>query len=146
MTPLIYRSKVVVSHHCPKNRSKRYRLLPSPVDIKTLGIPPVRLSRSAKPPFNNFILTDLLFFHHMSGDTYNLVRSRYGFVAKYSDNIQHREVEKNIARAFSYTAEDLSALPEKANLGLSCGNPVGFANLKEVWLCYLVQRAPTIRF
>ncbi|OJI88457.1 hypothetical protein ASPTUDRAFT_183383 [Aspergillus tubingensis CBS 134.48] len=67
----------------------------------------------------------------MSGDTYNLVQARYGSIAKYSDTTLQREVEENIARAFGYTAEDLSALPEKANLGLSCGNPVGFANLKE---------------
>lgn len=82
----------------------------------------------------------------MSGDTYNLVQARYGSIAKYSDTTLQREVEENIARAFGYTAEDLSALPEKANLGLSCGNPVGFANVKEVWLCYLVLRAPTNRF
>ncbi|OJZ81724.1 hypothetical protein ASPFODRAFT_65117 [Aspergillus luchuensis CBS 106.47] len=55
----------------------------------------------------------------MSGDTYNLVQSCYGFVAKYSDNIQHREVEKNCAAR------------EGKNLGLSCGRPVGFANMKE---------------
>lgn len=98
-----------------------------------------------KPPLT-IDLTDLLFFHDMSGDTYNLVQTRYGSIAKYSDNTQSSEVEENIARAFGYTAGDLSALPEKANLGLSCGNPVGFANLKEVWLCYLVPRAPTNRF
>ncbi|KAA8650908.1 uncharacterized protein ATNIH1004_003598 [Aspergillus tanneri] len=36
-----------------------------------------------------------------------------------------------IALALRLTAEDLSSLPEKTNLGLCCGNPVGFANVKE---------------
>lgn len=67
----------------------------------------------------------------MSGDLYNLVQSRYGAIAKQSINTQ-RSKEENIARAFGYSAEDLSELPEKTNLGLSCGNPVGFANVKEV--------------
>ncbi|CAK39151.1 uncharacterized protein An05g01160 [Aspergillus niger] len=76
----------------------------------------------------------------MARDTYNLVQSRYGDIAKYSLNTQQSKVEDNIARAFGYTAEDLKVLPEKANLALSCGNPVGFANLKEVWLSSLVPR------
>ncbi|KAI2910060.1 hypothetical protein CBS63078_4192 [Aspergillus niger] len=67
----------------------------------------------------------------MARDTYNLVQSRYGDIAKYNLNTQQSKVEDNIARAFGYTAEDLKVLPEKANLALSCGNPVGFANLKE---------------
>ncbi|GLA02192.1 hypothetical protein AnigIFM60653_001593 [Aspergillus niger] len=67
----------------------------------------------------------------MAKDTYNLVQSRYGGIAKHSLNTQQSKVEGNIARAFGYTAEDLKVLPEKANLALSCGNPVGFANLKE---------------
>ncbi|GES59017.1 hypothetical protein ATETN484_0003023900 [Aspergillus terreus] len=68
----------------------------------------------------------------MSGDTYNLVQSRYGDIAKQSNDTQHKK-EEDIARAFGYTADDLSSLPEKTNLGLSCGNPVGFANVKEVY-------------
>lgn len=70
----------------------------------------------------------------MSEDTYNLVQSRYGDIAKQSNDTQHKK-EEDIARAFGYTADDLSSLPEKTNLGLSCGNPVGFANVKEV--CFL---------
>ncbi|KAG2415446.1 hypothetical protein HFD88_006637 [Aspergillus terreus] len=66
----------------------------------------------------------------MSEDTYNLVQSRYGDIAKQSNDTQHKK-EEDIAKAFGYTADDLSSLPEKTNLGLSCGNPVGFANVKE---------------
>ncbi|KAJ5731741.1 UbiE/COQ5 family methyltransferase [Penicillium malachiteum] len=67
----------------------------------------------------------------MSSDTYNLVQSRYGDIARQSYTIQQDEKEEQIARAFGYSAEDLSSLPEKTDLGLSCGNPVGFANMKE---------------
>ncbi|PYH40449.1 arsenic resistance protein ArsH [Aspergillus saccharolyticus JOP 1030-1] len=67
----------------------------------------------------------------MSNDTYNLVQSRYGDIAKQTYTTQQHEKEEQIARAFGYSAEDLSSLPEKTNLGLSCGNPVGFANVKK---------------
>lgn len=36
-----------------------------------------------------------------------------------------------LAMALGYSAEDLAALPEGANLGLSCGNPTAMASLKE---------------
>ena len=74
----------------------------------------------------------------MSNETYNLVQSRYGDIAKKSHTTQQHEKEEQIARAFGYSAEDLSSLPEKTNLGLSCGNPVGFANMKEVWWAQLI--------
>ncbi|KAB8229546.1 hypothetical protein ETB97_010083 [Aspergillus alliaceus] len=67
----------------------------------------------------------------MCDDTYSFVQSRYGDIAKQSNNAQQHDKEEEIARAFGYSAEDLSSLPEKSNLGLSCGNPVGFANVKE---------------
>lgn len=66
----------------------------------------------------------------MCDNTYNLVQSRYGDIAKQSNNGQQHDTEEEIARAFGYSAEDLSSLPAKTNLGLSCGNPVGFANVK----------------
>lgn len=37
------------------------------------------------------------------------------------------EVNKNLG----YSADDLSDMPEKANMGLGCGNPIGIAALKE---------------
>jgi len=39
----------------------------------------------------------------------------------------HEEVSKKMG----YTEEELKAVPEGANLGLGCGNPVAFASLKE---------------
>lgn len=68
----------------------------------------------------------------MADNTYNLVQSRYGDMAEQSKVTQQQAQDEDIARAFGYSAEDLSSLPEKTNLGLSCGNPVGFANVNEV--------------
>ncbi|KUL88253.1 hypothetical protein ZTR_05033 [Talaromyces verruculosus] len=64
-------------------------------------------------------------------DTYRLVQSCYGDIAKKTATGPERDGEKNIAMAFGYSEEDLLSLPEKTNLGLSCGNPVAYANVKE---------------
>jgi len=39
---------------------------------------------------------------------------------------------KKVAESFGYGPEDLAAIPEGANLGLSCGNPLAVAGLKSV--------------
>jgi hypothetical protein len=36
-----------------------------------------------------------------------------------------------IAKAFGYSEQDLSAIPSDANLGVSCGNPLAIATLRE---------------
>ncbi len=36
-----------------------------------------------------------------------------------------------VAQAFGYTAEELASIPAEANMGLSCGNPLATAHLKE---------------
>jgi ubiquinone/menaquinone biosynthesis C-methylase UbiE len=41
----------------------------------------------------------------------------------------HREAE--VSKKLGYTEEDLRSIPEGANLGLGCGNPVALASLKE---------------
>ena len=66
-------------------------------------------------------------------DTYNLVQSHYGEIAKRNTttSTNQQSKEENVAKSFGYTAEDLAFLPDKTNLGLSCGNPVGLANVKE---------------
>jgi arsenite methyltransferase len=38
---------------------------------------------------------------------------------------------KDISRQFGYADSDLTSVPEGANLGLGCGNPVALASLKE---------------
>ena len=37
---------------------------------------------------------------------------------------------QDLAQKIGYSAEELTALPEGANLGLSCGNPAALASLK----------------
>ena len=41
------------------------------------------------------------------------------------------DLATDISRKIGYTDEDLGAVPEGANLGLGCGNPVALASLKE---------------
>ena len=40
-------------------------------------------------------------------------------------------VAKDISKAIGYSDEEMQAVPEGANLGLGCGNPVALASLKE---------------
>lgn len=39
---------------------------------------------------------------------------------------------KSVAQSFGYTEEDLQSIPSQANLGLSCGNPMAIASLRQV--------------
>jgi SAM-dependent methyltransferase len=57
------------------------------------------------------------------------VRDRYSAAASSSLSGAQAGVEA-VARAFGYTAEELAAVPAEANMGLSCGNPTAFANLR----------------
>jgi SAM-dependent methyltransferase len=41
------------------------------------------------------------------------------------------ELAPDISKSMGYTEEELKAVPEGANLGLGCGNPVALASLKE---------------
>lgn len=62
---------------------------------------------------------------------YDFVQARYGELATQSSTNNSTSVE-NVARAFGYEAAELSSIPKGANLGVSCGNPVALANLREV--------------
>ena len=68
------------------------------------------------------------------------VRQRYARVAKQgggcgcvpaSPCCGSTDVAQNISKAVGYSDEDIGAVPEGANLGLGCGNPVALASLKE---------------
>jgi hypothetical protein len=59
---------------------------------------------------------------------YEKVQERYGSVAKGDDAVYGHKV----ATAFGYSKEELESIPRDANLGLSCGNPLALAKLKEV--------------
>jgi len=58
------------------------------------------------------------------------VKDKYGSVAISGLSCDHEGV-KAVAQAFGYTPEELASIPAEANMGLSCGNPTAFANLRE---------------
>src|SRR5262245_39326254 len=66
----------------------------------------------------------------MSESVQDLVRSKYGAVAGAGLSNRHDGV-RAVAQAFGYSAEELTAIPAEANMGLSCGNPTAFASLRE---------------
>lgn len=66
----------------------------------------------------------------MSDTTLNIVKDRYGSVATSGLSSSHEGV-RAVAEAFGYSAEELASIPAEANMGLSCGNPTAFANLRE---------------
>ena len=43
----------------------------------------------------------------------------------------HTDLVRNISKSIGYTEKELKAVPEGANLGLGCGNPVALASLRE---------------
>lgn len=66
----------------------------------------------------------------MSSSIEQLVRERYGSVAKSGLSSEQVGV-RAVAEAFGYTAEELASIPAEANMGLSCGNPLATASLRE---------------
>jgi arsenite methyltransferase len=75
---------------------------------------------------------------------YDRVQDRYGELADRSPTSEQKKTEQDIAQAFGYDAAELSSIPQAANLGVSCGNPVALANLREVSVTYTnpVMRQP----
>ncbi|KAJ5490011.1 Arsenite methyltransferase [Penicillium expansum] len=66
-----------------------------------------------------------------SNPIYDRVQDRYGELADRSSTSEQKKTEEKIAQAFGYEAADLSSIPQAANLGVSCGNPLALANLRE---------------
>ncbi|CEO58615.1 hypothetical protein PMG11_03326 [Penicillium brasilianum] len=62
-------------------------------------------------------------------DTYRSVRERYADVANQTNSDDQRNYELKVATAFGYDPADLRSLPDNANLGVSCGNPLATANI-----------------
>ncbi|KAL0572131.1 hypothetical protein V5O48_009829 [Marasmius crinis-equi] len=63
-----------------------------------------------------------------STSIYDEVEKHYGATARTTDDSNYGQ---RVARAFGYSEDDLAGMPEDANLGLSCGNPLALANLRE---------------
>ncbi|RYO97316.1 hypothetical protein DL764_007339 [Monosporascus ibericus] len=62
-----------------------------------------------------------------SKEIYDQVNRVYGSITKSGTG----QYEKTVAKAFGYTEEELDGVPDGANLGLSCGNPIAIAGLRE---------------
>jgi SAM-dependent methyltransferase len=68
-----------------------------------------------------------------------IVRKSYGRIAEQNSlccatvipNCGDVDAAHDISKRIGYTEEELKAVPEGANLGLGCGNPVALASLKE---------------
>jgi arsenite methyltransferase len=63
-----------------------------------------------------------------STNIYQTVQDHYGSVAR----ADHSGYSTSIAKAFGYSEEELNSIPKDANLGVSCGNPLVIASLREV--------------
>lgn len=67
------------------------------------------------------------------------VREGYAKIAKQDSSCcvpvnpccENKDSTQEISKKIGYTEEELKAVPEGANLGLGCGNPVALASLKE---------------
>ena len=98
------------------------------------------------PPYNRLLkfctftyraLLILFYFLLLSGkmssatttSTYEAVRSAYSYYAK---NEASPALRARIAAAMGYDPLDLESIPDTANIGASCGNPLAIANLSEV--------------
>lgn len=68
-----------------------------------------------------------------SQEIYAAVSSRYSSVTSDASKLTNG-YGKSVAQSFGYTEEELAAIPSDANLGLSCGNPLAVASLREVGL------------
>ncbi|KAL2264558.1 hypothetical protein VTJ83DRAFT_7068 [Remersonia thermophila] len=60
-------------------------------------------------------------------EMYEKVREHYSSASRMT-SVKYGET---VAKSFGYSAEELANIPQDANLGLSCGNPVAIASLKE---------------
>jgi hypothetical protein len=74
---------------------------------------------------------------HPSGtaDLYQTVNSHYSALARSISSPENSEVAQHsqkVALSFGYDADELAAIPEGANLGVSCGNPLAIAGLRAV--------------
>jgi ubiquinone/menaquinone biosynthesis C-methylase UbiE len=65
----------------------------------------------------------------MSDSIIDQIQSKYAAVAASGLSSDHAGV-RAVAEAFGYTPEELASIPAEANMGLSCGNPTAFANLR----------------
>lgn len=68
----------------------------------------------------------------------NIVRDGYAKIAQQGSSCcpsssccGDKSLAQDISKSVGYSAQEMNAVPEGANLGLGCGNPVALASLKE---------------
>ncbi|RHZ55561.1 putative ubiE/COQ5 methyltransferase [Aspergillus thermomutatus] len=66
-----------------------------------------------------------------STETIQAVQGYYGGLAERGSTDKSEDYQMSVAKAFGYDPEDLKSLPKNANLGVSCGNPLALASLRE---------------
>lgn len=64
-------------------------------------------------------------------DIYSAVSKHYGSLATDAAQLS-RGYGTSVAQSFGYTQEELADVPAESNLGLSCGNPLAMASIREV--------------
>ncbi|KAF3479877.1 WD40 repeat protein [Arthroderma uncinatum] len=95
--------------------------------------PAARNPHSTNPPPNIRVGLELT-YQVVDGSIVTLLVSgakrgkHYGLAARSSDDNAY---SRKVAEAFGYSEAELANTPKDANLGLSCGNPLALANLKE---------------
>lgn len=77
--------------------------------------------------------------------TSKMVIDHYSSLAR-EDPTSNAEHMRKIAESFGYAPEDLADIPEGANLGVSCGNPLAVASLKAVSLHFSVSLLSLVHF
>lgn len=63
-----------------------------------------------------------------SQQIYDQVTERYSAASR-GATVEYGQA---VAKAFGYSEQDLADIPKESNLGLSCGNPLALASIKEV--------------
>jgi len=61
----------------------------------------------------------------------DFVKKVYGDIAKKKKSCCCNSKNTDVSEKVGYTKDDLSSIPDEANMGLGCGNPVALASLKE---------------
>ena len=62
-----------------------------------------------------------------SSEIYDQAREHYSSASR-STSVKCGDA---VAKSFGYSAHELANIPKDANLGLSCGNPLAIASLKQ---------------
>jgi hypothetical protein len=68
---------------------------------------------------------------HVRSQTTTCIIQRF-FIHDEFDIYSYYTDASNVAKAFGYTEEQLKSVPDAAHMGLSCGNPIATASIKEV--------------